>query len=201
MVSLGGEVPDEVIETIATRRLSLRALATSDIDDLFALFADWAVIEHLSAPPWPYERSHMEDFVNSLMRATEPSREIFRVVICDGKPIGGISLRERPISHVQSGIGPNIGYWLGVPYWGQGYMTEAVVALNQHIFANSDVDAIYSGAFAENAASLRVQSKSGFTRDGETKLYSNPKNTFRTHVNTVLNRHTLPLAPLSGKSP
>lgn len=116
-------MPEGVIEAIVTRRLSLRPLAKSDVDHLFALFADWAVIEHLSAPPWPYERSHMEEFVNSLIGATGPDREIFRVLTCDGNPIGGISQRERLTSHVQSGIGPNIGYWLGVPYWGQGYMT------------------------------------------------------------------------------
>ena len=194
-------MPVDIIEPIQTRRLSLRPLATSDADLLFALFAHWSVIEHLSAPPWPYRLVDMRDFVGTLLGATEPDREIFRVVMRDGKPIGGISQRHRLASNLQSGAGPNIGYWLGQRYWGQGYMTEAVIALAHHIFATSDVDAIYSGAFAENTASLRVQSKSGFAHDGETVLHSNPKKTPLAHVNTVRNRQTPPFVPRSGKSP
>ena len=67
--------------------------------------------------------------------------------------------------------GPHLGYWLGQPYWGDGYMTEAARGFVARIFAARAGDTIYSGAFADNAASLRVQEKLGFARDGETTLY------------------------------
>ena len=49
-------------------------------------------------------------------------------------------------------------------------------------------DAIYCGAFTENAASLRVQEKAGFVRDGDTTLFSRPRGGDFPHVNTVLTR-------------
>ena len=47
---------------------------------------------------------------------------------------------------------------------------------------------VYSGAFTENAASLRVQIKVGFERDGVTMLHFNPRNIEFPHVNTKLTR-------------
>ena len=67
-------------------------------------------------------------------------------------------------------------------------MTEAARGFLAHIFAGGAWDAIYSGAFADNAASLRVQAKLGFVRDGETTLYSRPRAADCPHVNTVLRR-------------
>ncbi len=67
-------------------------------------------------------------------------------------------------------------------------MTEAVRAFVQHIFTSPAVDAIYSGAFTENTASLRVQEKAGFVRDGDTTLFSKPRDGDFPHVNTMLTR-------------
>ena len=85
----------------------------------------------------------------------------------------------------------NVGYWLGKQHWGHGYMTEALRALVNHVFALSGADAIYSGAFADNRASLRVQEKAGFVHAGETALFSRPHGRERAHVNTVLTRASL----------
>ena len=176
--------------TIRTKRSVLRPFAADDANRLFPLFAEWPVIQWLSAPPWPYRLAHMQNFVDRLLAEDSPDREVFRVIEIGGMPIGGISLRQRERSHLQSGSGPNVGYWLGTQYWGQGYMTEAVTALAQHTFATSNAEAIYSGVLAENARSLRVQTKVGFERDGATMLHSNPRNTELPHVNTKLTRRT-----------
>ena len=56
------------------------------------------------------------------------------------------------------------------------------------IFAAHGCDTIYSGVFADNAASLRVQEKLGFVRDGETTLYSKPRGADFPHINTRLTR-------------
>ncbi len=159
-----------------------------DGERLFPLFSDWAVIEWLSAPPWPYTRADMDAFVARTIGASAPDREVFRVITCDGLPIGGISTRLRPASHLQSGDGPNIGYWLGTAHWKRGYMSEAAGGLVRHIFASSLADTIYCGAFTGNSASLRVQSKLGFAREGETILRSNPQGRDLAHINTKLTR-------------
>jgi len=56
------------------------------------------------------------------------------------------------------------------------------------VFAAGIGDTVYSGGFADNAASLRVQEKLGFVRDGEIKLYSRPRGSAFLHVNTRLER-------------
>jgi RimJ/RimL family protein N-acetyltransferase len=187
--------------TITTTRLVLRPLAPDDADRLFPLFAEWPVIKWLSAPPWPYESAHMQGFIDRSLTETAPDREVMRVIECDGLPIGGIGLRDRGPSHLQSGPGPNVGYWLGARYWGQGYMTEALTALAHHIFTTSDAEAVYSGAFTENAASLRVQIKVGFVRDGATMLRSNPRNIELPHINTKLTRRAFEASSTRNPAP
>jgi RimJ/RimL family protein N-acetyltransferase len=174
--------------TITTERLVLRPLDAADAGRLFPLFNDWAVVEWLSAPPWPYTFADMDGFIARMIGSTAPDREVFRVISCAGTPIGGISWRERPAGRLQSGAGPNIGYWLGAAHWNRGYMTEAVGGLAGHVFATSDTNAIYSSAFKGNVASLRVQLKLGFVREGETMLRSNPQNADLPLIKTELTR-------------
>jgi RimJ/RimL family protein N-acetyltransferase len=69
-------------------------------------------------------------------------------------------------------------------------MTEALDAAAQHLFTTSEANALYSGAFDGNPASLRVQEKVGFERDGMTPLRSNPKKLDLPQINTVLTRTT-----------
>jgi RimJ/RimL family protein N-acetyltransferase len=56
------------------------------------------------------------------------------------------------------------------------------------LFNTVDCDTIYCGAFAENTASLRVQEKAGFVRDGTSTLFSKPRGADFPHVNTALTR-------------
>lgn len=55
-----------------------------------------------------------------------------------------------------------IGFWLGVPYWGRGIMPEAVNAILIHIFDNLNMDKVWCGYFDGNTQSRRVQEKCGF---------------------------------------
>jgi RimJ/RimL family protein N-acetyltransferase len=57
---------------------------------------------------------------------------------------------------------PDLGYWLGVPFWGHGYATEAVRAVIDHAFADLDFDALGAGTRVTNPASRRVLEKCGF---------------------------------------
>ena len=69
-------------------------------------------------------------------------------------------------------------------------MSEAARGLIAHMFALTRSEAIYAGAFADNVASLRVQEKIGFVRDGVTMLYSRPHDRALAHVNTALARES-----------
>ena len=171
---------------VTTERLVLRPLAAGDADAIFALFDNWDVVRYLSAPPWPYA---VDDARTYLAAITGPdSNETAFAITLDGGLIGGITMRLRPKSNLQRADGPDVGYWLGHPYWGRGYMTEAVRGLVRLIFDACGCDEVYSGAFSDNKASLRIQEKVGFVVDGHTTLFSRPRNGTYPHTNTVLTR-------------
>ena len=176
---------------IGTRRLILRPLRESDAAAIFALFNDWDVMRWLSSPPWPYTRGDAEAFVRAMRAPADDTAEVAFAITLQDRLIGSIGLRPRPASNLQSDAGLNVGYWLGRAYWGHGYMTEALRALVNHVFALSGEAAIFCGAFADNRASLRVQEKAGFMPAGETVLFSRPNTRELAHVNTVLTRASL----------
>jgi RimJ/RimL family protein N-acetyltransferase len=60
-----------------------------------------------------------------------------------------------------------MGYWIGKPYWGMGYATEAARALILHAFHKERFDYLTVGHFKENPASARVIAKLGFEPSGE----------------------------------
>ena len=176
---------------IGTRRLILRPLRESDAAAIFALFNDWNVVRWLSSPPWPYTSADADRYVRAAMAAADGNAETVFAITLQDRLIGSIGLRRWPASKLQIEAGLNIGYWLGTPYWRHGYMTEALRALVNHVFALTPADAIFCGAFADNRASLRVQEKAGFVHAGETVLFSRPHGHERAHVNTVLTRASL----------
>lgn len=161
---------------IATTRLCMRPLVARDADSIYALFANWNVVRFLSMPPWPYVRADAHAFVDTVLGGAGDDPERAFAILLQSALIGVVGVRMRPASHLQRGAGPNIGYWLGEPYWGQGYATEAVRGLISMVFETRGSDMIYSGAFSKNGASLRVQEKIGFIVDGETTLFSRPRN-------------------------
>lgn len=175
------------LAVIRTERLILRPLRLEDAEPVFALFADWEVIRWLTAPPWPYALSDAEDFIRRQPAPAVIAGSAFAITR-DGTLIGGIDAPLQPASADQRRAGPSLGYWIGRPYWGHGYMTEAAHGFITRLFATRDDDAIYSGALVGNDASLRVQRKLGFVRDGNSTIYVRPHRCQMPHVNTVLTR-------------
>jgi len=181
------QVLDLSTNRILTRRLALRPLRAGDDARLFELFANWNVARFLSSPPWPYSREDAHAFVQ-LRTPPEQTDSITCAITHDGALIGCIDVINKPASNVQRDDGYNLGYWLGEPFWGAGLMSEAARAFVAHFFAMKPDDVLYSGAFSENAASLRIQEKLGFRRDGESLFYSRPRDGEFPHVSTILTR-------------
>lgn len=181
-----------MVDVIRTRRLGLRPLEASDADRVYALFNNWNVIRRLSAPPWPYTLEDARSFVRRQAKNAHKLTETTFAITREGLLIGGIDARFYP-SEPQRG-GPILGYWLGEDYWGEGYMTEAARGFLAHAFDAGVGDVICSGVFADNVASLRVQEKLGFVREGETTMFAKPRGGEFPHVNTVLTRSTFEAA-------
>jgi RimJ/RimL family protein N-acetyltransferase len=171
---------------IQTARLALRPLRADDDARIFELIAHWDILRYLSTPPWPYEREHARTFVSAQMASN--SDVITSAIAHDGALIGIIGAVVKPAGSAQRERGYAIGYWLGQLYWGRGYMSEAARAFIAHVFAVTGEDTLYSGAVSENAASLRIQEKLGFVRDGEAMLYIPARRRELPSTNTVLTR-------------
>ncbi len=62
-----------------------------------------------------------------------------------------------------------IGYWIGQPYWGRGYATQAVKQLAEVAFNDLKLVRIYAEVFGRNTASMRVLEKAGFTLEAVLK--------------------------------
>ena len=131
----------------------------SDVAALFSLFADWEV-DPLAQPAalalYPGRHAKLSFVSRPLGTATDAETRF--AITLEQTPIGSLSVRMRPASHLQRGDGPNLGYWLGLRYRGHGYMTEALRGVVDHLFSTRRHDAIYCGAFV---GKLRVVTGTG----------------------------------------
>lgn len=144
------------IPVLETQRLFLRAPRLEDAKQVAALANDKRIAENTRRLPHPYTRSDAEDFIAS----RDASELAFLITRHDETIIGacGIAAQEESA--------PEIGYWLGVQHWGQGYATEAVRALIDYAFTELGHDSLQAGARVTNPASRRILEKCGFQWTG-----------------------------------
>jgi RimJ/RimL family protein N-acetyltransferase len=174
-------------QVIRTPRLVLRRLGAGDAEPLHALFNDWEVVRWLSTPPWPYALEDARTFVAGRIKEGAQARTF--AVTLHGALIGCVDARTFVPGYVEGAPpGPNLGYWLGRPFWGHGYMTEAARAFLAQLFAAGAGDIVYSGALLENQASLNIQKKLGFVCHFEGMHFFRPRGERLPHVFTRLER-------------
>lgn len=138
---------------LETARLVLRQPCLQDVKAMTRLAGDLRVSRNTARIPHPYGVADAEQFL-----AAVAGEAVFAVTL-EGALIGvcGIDRREDT---------PEIGYWLGVSYWGKGFATEAVRALIDYGFADLAHEALQAGALVSNPASRRVLEKCGFQWTG-----------------------------------
>jgi RimJ/RimL family protein N-acetyltransferase len=81
-----------------------------------------------------------------------------------GKPVGSIGIIDGDAASKDKNEA-EIGYWIGVPYWGQGLIPEAMRGLVRHTFEDLGLSALWCGYYEGNEKSKRVQEKCGFRYD------------------------------------
>ena len=109
--------------------------------------------------PSPYTMDDARRFI-ALSTGTAPG--LFLAIEVQGEAAGGIGIR--PLDDVYRGTA-EIGYWLAEPFRGRGIVTNAVRALVPLAFERTDIVRIQAGIFSNNAASMRVLERCGFTRE------------------------------------
>ncbi|MCS6291971.1 MAG: GNAT family N-acetyltransferase [Nitrospira sp.] len=148
--------------SLKTARLLLRPFQLSDAPDIQRL-AGAKEIAAGTFLPHPYDSGMAEQWIAEQERAYEGGTAVsFAITLADNATfIGSIGL-----DIVQIHRHARLGYWLGIPYWNQGYGTEAVRAVLRYGFMQLNLHRIYSPHFQGNAASGRVLQKVGMTYEG-----------------------------------
>jgi RimJ/RimL family protein N-acetyltransferase len=147
-------------ETIQTARLVLRAPRLDDAVRLVELANDFDIARMTIGMPHPYTRDYADGFL-SRMEGLDRAREaVFAIDHPEEGFIGVLGF------HPLEPTAPEIGYWIGRPFWGQGYATEATTAALGWAREGWGRRLVVSGHFADNPASGRVLEKAGFLYTG-----------------------------------
>jgi len=148
--------------TLTTARLTLRPVAADDGERMASLLNDYDIARMVSRIPHPYTRGDAEDYL-AHVASTDLAREVLFVLETRDDGLCGVVGLDP--SHDNA---TELGYWLGRPFWGSGFMTEAVCAVLDWVRHEWGRRYLVAGHFADNPRSARVLTKSGFLYTGET---------------------------------
>ena len=145
--------------TLETQRLRIRPYTEQDIPELVPLIGSREVAATTLRIAHPYTEADARSF---LELAEHPDKLWLAITLrADSRQIGGIGLR---IDHDQQHA--ELGYWLGLAYWGQGYATEAALEMLRYGFEELGMHRIFASHFKHNPSSGRVLKKIGMRYEG-----------------------------------
>ncbi len=153
--------------TLTTERLVLRPLGASDAPTVQRLAGEKDVASTTRLIPHPYPPGMAEHWIGTLPELYQRAEMInWGIAIDGGLLLGTIRLTLNPVdNHAE------MGYWVGKPYWNNGYCTEAARAVVAYGFEKLDLERIYANYMARNPASGRVLAKLGMIEEGHLRRH------------------------------
>ena len=151
-------------------------LRTPQITD----FEEWAALRETSRdfltpwePTWPIDDLTRAAFRRRIKRYTEELRsdQGYAFLIArnsDGTLVGGLTLANIRRGVAQAG---SLGYWTGLPFVRQGYMTAAVRAVIPFAFGSLRLHRLEAACIPSNSGSIKLLEKTGFVREGYAREY------------------------------
>ena len=148
---------------LETERLILRPLELKDAPTIRELAGHPDIAATTLNIPHPYPEGAAEAFIQSLTDSADAGTNYTFGMVrkADDQLVGAIGIR--PVAQFDRA---EIGYWIGVPYWGQGYTSEAARRVVDFGFETLKLQRIYATYFSHNVASRRVMEKAGMTYEG-----------------------------------
>src|ERR1700686_3773781 len=148
---------------LQTERLTLRLHPASEIPALMPLIGAREVAATQVRFPPPYTEADAQDFMAGTQEELLNGSGLrLGIVVRESDTLcGGVGLRIEP-DHCRA----ELGYWIGVRFWGKGYATEAARAMVEYGFETLGLHRIFASHFANNLASARVLRKIGMRREG-----------------------------------
>ena len=168
------ELARDDIYRLETPKLWLRWPRLMDAPNLARYLADHEVTKMTSRIPHPYPPEEAERFVFETRRNNSDGQSIGLVITPNAKPeqaIGAITLAPTEVEGELV-----IGYWLGVPFWGRGYASEAVNGMIDIGFGLSRASRIIASVRTNNPASRRVLERNGFTYTHDSEPFMPARN-------------------------
>ena len=145
---------------LETERLILRPWLSSDAESLYKYAKDPEVGPIAGWPPHTSVENSRE-IIKNVLSADETYAVCLKE---DNKAIGSIGLMIGNAGNLDlTDTEGEIGYWIGVPFWGKGYIPESAKELIRHGFEDLKLEKIWCGYIDGNIKSKRVQEKCGFT--------------------------------------
>lgn len=144
-------------QPLLSARLRMRPLTLADAPRLTELLDDWEVVKYTAAIPHPYSLADGESFVATMdsRRRTGKGVALALERSLDGALVGVIGFG------LEADGTPELGWWVGRPFWGEGYATEAARRLVRHLFDDLNYPCAWAAAHPDNAASRAVMAKLG----------------------------------------
>jgi len=146
-----------------TSRLLLRPFYFTDAPAVQYMAGDIAIASTVLSIPHPYGDGIAEQWISTHQVDYTSGKAVhFAIVLqASGQLIGAIGLIINP-DHERA----EMGYWIGKPFWGQGYCTEAAQELLNFAFQKVNLHRVFAQHFARNPASGRVMQKIGMELEG-----------------------------------
>lgn len=149
--------------TLATKRLTLRFLKKSDVPALFAIFSHSEVMRYWSWPAWTEIAQARQMLIN--VQEGYRTRSALQLGIertSDHAFVGTCTLFHFHFASRRA----EIGYALGRPFWGSGYMHEALFAFIEYAFQTMDLNRLEADIDPRNHASAKTLERLGFQKEG-----------------------------------
>ncbi len=143
---------------LQTPRLILRPLELADAAEAQILFPHWEIVKHLAnRVPWPYPPDGALQYIRDLaLPAVEKGDQWYWTLRLKSAPahmIGSIGLMK--------GENENRGFWIGLPWQGQGLITEACEAVTDFWFETLKFPVLRAPKAIANTASRRISEAQG----------------------------------------
>ncbi len=148
---------------IHTKNLILRPFLLADAHRVQKLAGDIKIAQTTLNIPHPYENGMAEAWIGTHRESFNDGKGVTYAIVRNdtNELIGAIGLMINSY-HKKA----ELGYWIGFPYWGNGYCAEASIALIKYGFVEIDLNKIYARALVSNIGSWTVMEKAGMIYEG-----------------------------------
>ncbi|QFT87513.1 Putative ribosomal N-acetyltransferase YdaF [Bacillus sp. THAF10] len=157
-----------------TKRLMLKKQQLEDADRIEELASDYELAKTTLYVPHPYPKGSAKDFIKKNWQQKENGLYTWSIIEKESNSLVGlINIKVTPA--FKRG---ELGYWIGRPYWNQGYGTEAAKAVMAYGFEELGLNKVFAGAIKENPGSWRIMEKLGMKHEGVWRQHGMRDGTF-----------------------